>query len=258
MGARRVSAYFSVNRWLGRGPRLVRPWAAGVWLGLLSDSDLDAIDERFHVDRPPYLDEGYNESGLFPWERHAVEEYFSGGSRVAVTAAGGGREVLALRRLGFEALGFESHPALAGAARGLLAAKGWREAVARCERDVWPTGERFDAAVVGWGSYTLIRSREERIAFLRGATRSLPVGAPILLSFFGCETHGFGPRVTAALANAVRAARGRERVRLGDSLVPQFAHVFTQAEVTRELREGGFDVVDYRPVPFPHVIAERR
>ena len=47
-----------------------------------------------------YRDDAWNTQGLFDWERELVDAHFPKAARIAVLAAGGGREVLALRDLG--------------------------------------------------------------------------------------------------------------------------------------------------------------
>ena len=95
-----------------------------VWLGLLDAERLGQLDEHFYhetredVDgeRIGYEDDRYTKRGLAGWEQGAVERHFPPGGRILVTGAGGGREVLALLALGFDAVGYEPNPRLVGAA----------------------------------------------------------------------------------------------------------------------------------------------
>src|SRR5688500_8570246 len=82
------------------------------WLGVLAGDRLRALDEAYYTDAGQYRTDEWNERGLFPWESKIVEEHFSRDGKLAVLACGGGREVLALRNDGYDAIGFESHPAL--------------------------------------------------------------------------------------------------------------------------------------------------
>jgi hypothetical protein len=247
----------AASRWFGRGLRVVRGAFDGFWLGVLTDAELDAIDTRYYDDRGSYRDADYNEQGLFAWETKVVEEHFGGCQRVVVTAAGGGREVLALRERGVEADGFECNATLAAAGRALLESRGYSDAVRRCARDEWPTTEAYDGAIAGWGSYMLIRGRRRRVAFLRGAARSLPSGSPLLVSFFSRSSIGPDLRLTAALGNVIRGLTRRERLEAGDALAPNFVHLFTQDGIREELKEGGFELLSFSRGPYPHAVARR-
>lgn len=59
-----------------------------------------------------YRDSAYNESGFRDWEASAIAAYFPKSGRVLVPSCGGGREVLALARRGFEVVAFECEPSL--------------------------------------------------------------------------------------------------------------------------------------------------
>lgn len=173
-----VSLYLSSERLF----RVVKACFDGIWLGLLSRERLHAIDTSYSE---RYADEGYNRGGLWPWEQAAIDRFFAGRTRIVVTGAGGGCEVLALRKLGYDAIGFDPNAQLAAVGDRLLASEGHPGRLWCAPRDVWPgTAGPCDGVVVGWGSYMLIQGRARRVTYLRGARACLPEGAPILVSFF--------------------------------------------------------------------------
>lgn len=235
----------------------------GLWLGLLDRDRLHLLDERFYDERRErvdgglhsYDDDAYNARGLFDWEDAALRSHFPPGVRLAVTGAGGGREVLALLERGFDAIGYEPNGRLAAAGADLLSRRGHPDRLHACERDVFPSEvASCDGVVVGWGSYMLIAGRERRIQFLRGARRCLADGDPILLSFF---VHAQRPRyyeVVAGVASAVRRLRGREPVEPGDAIAGNFVHCFLPGEVEAELAAGGFRLADLRLSPYGHAV----
>jgi hypothetical protein len=45
---------------------------------------------------------------------------------------------------------------------------------------------------------------------------------------------------------------------LGDTLAEFFTHRFTEAEILDELRDAGYELLSFRPYPYPHAIASRR
>lgn len=213
----------------------------GVWLGLLRRSDLHAFDERFYDRNGAYHDEAHNLRGLFPWEVTALES-FEGCRRVLVIGAGGGREVLALARLGFEVDGYECNRALVAFAEDFLPRQDCAARVRWLARDDVPAADApYDGIVVGWSAYMLISGRAHRIGLLRRLRPLARPGAPLLLSFFTRAADGPRVRIAAAVANGIRAVLRRERAERGDALAPNFVHYFTAKEVGAELREAGWE-----------------
>lgn len=234
----------------------LRVWHAGLWLGLLDRPWLHRLDELVYDRDRRYLDPEYNRRGLWPWEEQAIREHFADRRRLVVIAAGGGREVLALIRLGFAVEAFECHPSLRNLANSILAEEGVGARVEACERDLCPAGAgRADGAIVGWGAYTLIAGRARRVALLAELRAWLPAGAPILLSFFvqrpGSEA---AFRRVAAIAGRIRRLRGAEPPELGDALDPNFQHYFDRESVEAELAAAGFQMVHFTTEGYAHAV----
>jgi hypothetical protein len=228
----------------------------GLWLGAMDRDTLDLIDEIYYEGKSQYVDEAYNLTGLRDWEAEMIEAHFPDSGRVLVTGAGGGREVLALLERGFDAVGYEPNEQLVTAGAAFLEQRGHDDRLHVVDRDVFPeeTG-RCDAVVVGWGSYMLIPGRSRRVAFLRGARRCLPEGAPILLSFFARPPEARSFVTISLVANVVRRLRGLPRVDLGDALSPNYTHHFTRDDVASELQEAGFRLVVFEAQPYGHAVA---
>ena len=94
---------------------------------------------------------------MHSWEAAAVEANFAPGSRVVVTSAGAGREVIALLQQGFDAVGYEPNRTLVATGSGLLAELEHGERLRTCDRDAFPDAAApCDGIVVGWGGYSLI------------------------------------------------------------------------------------------------------
>ena len=220
-----------------------------MWLGLLADPLLRALDEHYYAGQETYRTDEWNEQGLFPWERQLVEDHLGGRGRVVVVGCGGGREVLALLAEGFDAQGYEPHPDLVEYARGLVARRGHPDRVHGCPRDRFPTAVReCEAVVVGWGALSLIPGSDTRVRFLSEARERLPEGGPLVLSFFDTAQWSRELRWTARLANGLRRLRGAGPVELGDTLAPNLAHVFTRQSLTAELEAAGLELAFYGSV----------
>jgi hypothetical protein len=237
----------------------------GFWLGMLDRDSLAHFDELHYATRRErvgggaayrYDDEQWNLRGLFDWERAAIDEHFPSSGRIVVTGAGGGREVLALLERGYDAVGYEPHPRLVRAGAALLERRGYGQRLFVSRRDAFPAEVgACDAIIVGWGSYNLMPGRRRRIEFLRGARACLPADGPLLVSFFAREG---GERLLATVsktANLLRHIRRSEPTEVGDSLNPNFVHLFTDEELTSELEAAGFLIHAYRRDPYGHAIA---
>jgi SAM-dependent methyltransferase len=227
--------------------RAGRALVNGIWLGLLSDAGLRALDERYYDGETTYRTDAWNERGLFDWERELVDEHFAAGGRIAVPACGGGREVLALLGAGYDATGYESHPGLAAYGNGFLAEREYPDRVRAVDRDSFPEAVgACDGVVVGWQAFSLLHGHERRVAFLAGARRSLAGDGPVLLSFFSRDGDSRELRWTAGIAGAIPRPGRWPPVELGDTLAPNRVHVFSRAEIEAELAAAGFALAEYR------------
>ncbi len=267
--ARRIALYRAALRWHARAARGTQAVIDGLALGALDRQALGQMDETFYADSRElvdghaltYHDERSVRQGLYGWESAAVEEAFPPGGRVIVTAAGAGREVLALCQNGFDAWGFEPHADLVAAGEQTLSRLGYPGRLRVSVRDAWPADAgRADAVVLGWSSYMLIPGRDRRIALLRAARAALAPGAPLLASFTTRPSaRARDLRVVARVAATVRRLRGDEPIEYGDWLVgdarsPLYVHLFSEPEVRAEMREAGFSVEKYATIPYGHVV----
>jgi len=250
-------AHRVVRGWLNLGLAAARSVWVGLFLGVLPRRRVWALDDHYYRSEPRYRDPDHNLGGLADWERYAVERYFSGCRRLAVTAAGGGREVLALTEMGFEVVAEECNPALVGLANRLLAEAGIDAEVRLGPRDACGlVGESLvDGVIVGWGAYTHIQGRATRRDYLRQLRGLVRDRGPILLSFFHRPARAPMMAIVRAVAAPVRAVLGGGgSVELGDVLDPHFQHYFNEAELAGELRSAGFELVEYSPDGYAHAV----
>lgn len=232
----------------GRAGRALHATLSGIWLGLLAESQLRDLDEHYYRRDGTYRSETWNERGLFGWEQQTIGRSFSPGSMIIVIACGGGREVLALQALGFKATGYESHTDLCAYARSFLAEHGFPDHVRQMPRDRFPVDARGDGVLTGWGAYSLIAGREQRVRFLRSAGSAVPGGGAVMLSCFATQIHGPSLRFTSWLAGALRRRRTGGPVEPGDTLAPNRVHVFTRSELMSEVEEAGLVLESYEIV----------
>jgi len=238
--------YRRISALVKRTLLVVKSIHAGLWLGVLPRTVLHEIDQWTYDTRLDYHISGeHNTRGLFSWEDSAVQRHFVGCQHLLVTPAGGGREVLALRRLGFAADGFECNPLLAKHANELLERCGFPGNIRTAPRDWVPPAEAgYDGVIVGWISYTHVKGRDRRIELLRQLRSRCCIGSPILLSYYRRRGVGLAFRATRMAASLPTTLLRRQAVELGDVLDPNFQHYFTDYEIRTELDAGGFRCLD--------------
>ncbi len=206
-----------------------------------------------------YRDSAYNESGFRDWEASAVTTHFPVGGRVLVASCGGGREVFALTRLGFEVVAFECEPSFVGHCRDLLTKHEIPAQVFQAPPSEVATevrGMRFDAAVIGWGGYMHIQHAPRRVIFLRKLRELLPVGGPILISFFTRREQSKYFFIVYWVARVAMAVSGSSLpIERGDNMDGSFDHHFTSDEISAECKAAGFEVLSFHRLPYGHVIA---
>jgi hypothetical protein len=250
-------AYDASRRLFAVSAAAARAAFVGTWLGFLDRHALHAADELYYRRARMYHDDRHNLSGLFDWEAVALDRHFQGCRSLLVTSAGGGREVIALERRGLDVLAFECHPELVQVANERLSREGLKARVALAPRDECPTGiPKCDGVIVGWAAFMLMPQRTRRIRFLQQLRAHMPAGGPILLSFFARHQDTRYLRLTAAIANGLRTVRGRPRAEVGDDLVPNFVHHFSEDEIAAELEAGGFRLVEFSTAGYAHAIAQ--
>jgi hypothetical protein len=237
--------------WLGRRwmrfLRVLDGAFSGVWLGVMTRAHLEAVDALHYHGNETYNGEAHNLSGLMEWEEAAISGWFEGRTRLVVLGAGGGREVLALERRGFQVDGFDCNPTLVEFAGGFLPRHGAAGTVRLLPRDTTPADGGYDGVIMGWGSYMLIAGRARRIGLLRRLRALVPEGAPLLVSFFSKPEVLTRLKAEYRVARAIRRLLRREPPELGDDLIPVYVHRFHEAELEAELREAGFLLARYEP-----------
>ena len=178
-----------------------------------------------------------------------LERHFRKGSRILVAGAGAGREILALRKAGYEAEGFECSVPLIRAGQEIFNRLGEPFCIIPCEPDTVPSGlPTYDALIVGWGAYTHIPTKVRRVTFLQALRQRSVPGSPLMVSFFtreaGSALNSIVQR-TAAVSGFL--LRGRNRpFEAGDRIEwSRYVHRFTRRELEAELEAGGFSLEYY-------------
>jgi SAM-dependent methyltransferase len=220
---------------------------------LAPDSVLDAYNERAYGNAGVYRPGSANfREALFRWEEGVIERHFPPApARVLVGGAGGGREPLALAARGYEVVAFDPAARLVDAL-GARAAGMWNLTALAGRYEDLPrlrsseNGARvnlqdmrpFDAAILGWASYSHLRTAASRRTALERVA-AVTTGA-ILLSFYLCPPPPPPSGVRAWLA-------GRHLWSPTDRFTPAvgFYHLSTKDELLGELAAAGLEVVEF-------------
>lgn len=258
----RVRLYLWLDRWVQRWARLLGILHEGFWLGCLDPEDLTAITIRNFQQSRMYNGPEHNQSGLFPWERETIDRFFRPGSRILVAASGGGRELIALHGLGFQADGFDCAPRLVESSRRLLQELGVSANVMLCPpndvpRELTPEFASHDGLIVGWTAYMHIPGSARRIAFLKKLHTAVPPGGPILISFWVREGASPDEDKVFRLAQWFRSLRGRraEPLEPGDHVTDRgYHHCFAKEEIEAEFKAGGFRMCHYSQTGHPYAV----
>ena len=238
---------------------LIEAIFSGFWLGMLDRQSLQLADGIFYDNDGMYRDDDYNRSGFWDWEAEAIQQYFGSASKILVAGAGGGREIYALTQAGYKADGFECNPTFVSYANEFLRQEKIDSLVKLASRDRCPEFEdTYDGLIVGWGAYTNIQGKQNRIEFLKqmlAQTDGREV--PILISFFPRKGKGRSYRVMQIVGNILRIIRSKPVVELGDSLLPHriFVHYFIHEEVKKELENAGFELKHFSNKEYGYAIA---
>jgi len=241
---------------------------------LTRDADREALTIALYDRRTAYLPQSRQYDGLHEWEvRFLRNPHFPHRGRILLGAAGGGRELRALTRLGYEVDAFEPAPALLAGARTVISAPGrgrvelgsYRTFVegARGEGPLAEMlrGARYDAVVLGWGSFSHVYAREERRAVLT-AMRALCPEGPLVLSFDTTPREKREPRSRATrflreqVLPRVRKARGEREPLEPLAFWPGigFLVAFDRARIEQEAHDAGYRVEAFAIEPYGHAL----
>jgi hypothetical protein len=190
---------------------------------------------------------------LFLWEKNAIATYFPPPpARVLIGGAGGGREVLALAEMGYDVLAFEPSAALTAAMAERLPKELNARVYCASYEDMprlFPARREqpcatleaepdFNAAILGWSSYSHLRTEEQRIRTLCSFARH--VRGPILISFNQFAAHKITPR-----KKWTERVRRTLKIGPGDSFSVKigFTHDMSASELTKIAERSGLLIV---------------
>jgi hypothetical protein len=208
--------------------------------------------------------------GLFPWEVALLDHpQIPRAGRVLLAAAGGGRELEALLKRGYDVFAFEPVPALFEQAQHVARGSGasvvkasYSDLVTRARGGQGPLDRLkgpFDFCLLGWGSLSHLTELSEVLDVL-AALRTLAPHAPVITSFF-LRASGVAPSVGGArrlrrLLRRVFAVAGGRPVHPGLQfyLDAGFVRPLLREELYDLCERTGYEVAYFTEVDYPHAL----
>ena len=208
---------------------------------------------------------------LFPWEEQVIDKFFPPPpARILVGGAGGGREVFALASRGYEVVAFEPSRALVESMFNMVVSEGMNIKVFRAGYDDLPhlspakPGDSmanledmstFDAAIVGWGSFSHLTSKESRVRALKAFAKATK--GPIVVSFLSFRPNAKDIPPPSKLARFLPGNFNREAGN-AFSVYIGFYHEMHEAEMIDIAHQSGLKIVhlntDGRDTNWPHAV----
>ena len=230
---------------------------SGFWLGALGKKGIAYSDELHYRTNTIYVEDEYNEKGLYDWEEYIVKNHFAEVKTIMLIAAGGGREVIGLSRMGFRVDAFECNPALVEYGNKLLNKNKIESSISHLPRNTVPSQTKtYDAVIIGWGAYSHIKGRPSRIKFLKDLQAFMHPGSRLMISFIWVKGRNCRDKMIQRVSGFVGFFTRNERSELGDKLVPNFIHYFCEDEIKAELIQTGYRVIEYDEIKHGFIIAE--
>ena len=226
---------------VGRLPTWVRTLHSFFWLHILTSSDLDDITMDSYQGSTGFESEQHNLQPLWSWEESAFQQCLSKCKSVLVAGAGGGREMIALSRMGLQVVGFDASTDLVKACLQNVKKANTSSKILLAPPGEAPDGLAIhDALVIGRGVYHHIPGRARRIKFLKSCRKNVQTGSPLIIGDFlmrGAKR----PLTTFAFTKEVEP---------GDTIGISFLHYFSPEEIRTELKQAGFELLEFRRTPF--------
>ena len=189
------------------------------------------------------------DGGLEVWERRLYDAVLKPSDRILLAGCGAGRDLLALREMGYEVTGLDPTPELVDQARRNLARLGVTAIVREGFIETSDLEEPYDVVVLAGSCYSLLMTAAARIATLARLKAHLtPQGRLVIMYAGAVHRPPFAIHVTRIMS---RMAGADWRPEPGDAFsrdpvvhrLLRYEHLFTPGEVAQECAEAGLRVV---------------
>lgn len=253
-------AHKKIVQWLIGGLAHTQLIAEAFWMAVLSKKAVEKIDDYHYKHSKKYLGKTFNSSALNNWESAIISQFFNHCKTLMVLASGGGREVYALSKKGYDVEGYECNAQLVEFSRNFLREEGLSSDIAWVAPNHCPdNGKIYDGIILGWGAYIHVRGKKQRIILLKEINSHLQSGSPFLLSFWFANEIMDNYCLKLGKYNHFFCKIFRTApIEKGDRLYPFSGHYFSQTDIAEELNEAGFSVVYQEGYPYGHTVALKK
>ena len=246
----------SINNFNQRIINFFHAVQTGFWLGVMGEKCLDYSDDLIYNSTNKYRDDKYNLSGLYDWEKPMIQKHFTNAKTILLIAAGGGREVVALSKIGFEVDSYECNNSLVEYGNGLLQKNGIKSTIKYLPRNTVPDViKKYDGIIIGWGAYSFITGSRNRLSFLSDLYPFLHKETSLMISFLFTKKRTRSDKVIKNVSGFFWFFTRREKTEPGDRLIPDYMHYFTEEEIKNELIQSKYTVKDFNTISDGCVIA---
>jgi SAM-dependent methyltransferase len=189
------------------------------------------------------------DAGLSPTERHFYARFLRDRDRVLLAGCGSGRDLIALRSMGYDVSGLEPVSELVELARGHLTRHGLSAAVHAGLIQTAHLEGPYDAVIFSNGCYSFLQGSDVRVATLQRVARHLARDGRVIVSYLPARHQS---RLGRWLARASARVGSADWVpEPGDTFardlcVPglvRYHRAFQPEEFARECQAAGLDVL---------------
>ena len=189
------------------------------------------------------------DGGLEGWERRLYGAVLQPSDRILLVGCGAGRDLLALREMGYEVTGLDPTPELVDEARRNLARRGVTAIIREGFIETSDLEESYDVIVLAGNCYSFLLTAATRIATLARVKAHLSPQGRVVIMYTGAAHR---PPLAIHVARITSRMAGTDwRPELGDAFARdpmtrrllRYEHMFMPGEVERECAEAGLRVV---------------
>lgn len=247
-----ATAFMTMARHLSRLGKLLSIIRAAVPVGLLTESDVDAMVSAAYRRAPDFYDP---KTYRLRYEQELLPVLADLGvppdGRVLDLYAGHGREAEIFAEAGYGVVAVEGLPEVAERAKQYASQAGFEAEFVVADIDRWQPDHRSDVVYTSLWMYSSVPGRKRRVEWLRRILPWVADGGVIIVSV--TPRRGRAAELTWHLARILgRISRNPRNIELGDRFSSSlFWHDFEPKEVEAELAEAGATVVATHDVKGP-------
>lgn len=142
------------------------------WLAFLSPKKMNALTFAKYRRDKVYRRDETTRKGLFNWEQTILDQYIPKNELIIIIGAGGGRETYSLLKSGYSVQAFEAVPEMVNYANNFFKKEGLQVFFNLLPINTVPT-VKGNVWWLGWGLYTHLFGRDNRVCFLKEVRANL-------------------------------------------------------------------------------------